>query len=167
MKVSKGTKGTVLEKKNGWTKIKWDFNKKIGWTRDDIIVSGPEEVLQSAGTDGKHVASMTSVALQAASRKAAEIAKTVNVAVARPVPASETVKGFFGGKPPSDATIVASPYARVRSQPTRQASEVGRIPKGIAVKIKSYKQIGKFAWFEITFSNGKKEGWTREDNLRF
>ena len=30
--VSKGTRGVVKEKKDGWSYIQWDFNKKKGWS---------------------------------------------------------------------------------------------------------------------------------------
>ena len=166
-KLSKGTKGTVIDRKNGWSQIKWDFNRKVGWTRDDLLVSGPDEVVRNLVNDQGQVSSASADAFQAAAKKAAELARTIKVAVAKPAPPSETVKGFVGDKLPAEGVITASPFARIRESPSRQAAEVGRVPKGVTVKIKSHKQMGRYAWFEVSFSNGKKDGWTREDNLKF
>lgn len=182
MRVNQGTKGFVLEHKDGWTKIKWDFNKKIGWTRDDLVLMGPQEVLSTmvdhngklvsdqsiASMTASTVASMTAARIQAAAKKAQTIAMTVSTAVAKPAAPAETVKGYVaGGKLPEEGTITADPNAKVRSSPDTKAQLVGKIPKGLTVKILSAQQAGKYMWFRISFNNGRKEGWTREDNIQF
>jgi uncharacterized protein YgiM (DUF1202 family) len=167
-KVSKGTKGFVQARKSGWTQLKWDFNKKVGWTRDDLLLIGPDEVIRNLMADNQgNIASISFDKVKTQSKRAAELAQTISVAVAKPAPPSETVKGFIGDKLPPEGVIVSSPFARVRDKPSRQAAETGRVPKGITVKIKSAKQIDRYYWFEILYNNGKKEGWTREDNLKF
>jgi len=182
MRVNQGTKGFVLERKDGWTKIKWDFNKKIGWTRDDLLLIGPQEVLSTmVDNNGKlindqsiasatvsAIASMTTARIQAAAKKAQAIAQTVSTAVAKPAAPTDTVKGYVkGGKLPEEGTIIPDSGAKVRNRPDTKSDLVGKVPKGIAVKILSAKQIGKYMWFNISYNNGKKEGWTREDNLQF
>ncbi|OQA05905.1 MAG: Bacterial SH3 domain protein [bacterium ADurb.Bin374] len=182
MRVNQGTKGFVLEHVGGWTKIKWDFNKKIGWTRDDLLLMGPQEVLSTmvdhngklindqsvASVTASAVASMTAARIQAATKKARTIAMTVSTAVAKPAAPAETVKGYVaGGKLPEEGTIIADPLAKVRSSPDAKSQLVGKIPKGLTVKILSAQQAGKYMWFHISFNNGRKEGWTREDNIQF
>lgn len=165
--VSKGTRGTILEEKNDWSKIKWDFNRKIGWTRHDVLVRGPKEVMTNLMDAKGNIASISTSSVQAATKKALAIAQTVSVAVAKPAPPSETVKGYItGGKLPKEATITKD-AAKIRAAPNTKAQLLGQVPKGIVVKIKSCKQIGKYQWFEIIYNNGKKEGWTRDDNLQF
>lgn len=182
MRVNQGTKGFVLEHKDGWTKIKWDFNKKMGWTRDDLLLMGPQEVLSTmvdhngkliseqnvASVTASAVASMTAARIQAAAKKAQAIAMTVSTAVAKPAAPAETVKGYVaGGKLPEEGMIVADPLAKVRSSPDVKSQLVGKIPKGLPVKILSAQQVGRYMWFRISFNNGRKEGWTREDNIQF
>ncbi|HNW35626.1 MAG TPA: SH3 domain-containing protein, partial [Candidatus Ozemobacteraceae bacterium] len=84
MRVNQGTKGFVVEHKDGWTKIKWEFNRKIGWTRDDLLLIGPQEVLSTmvdnhgklindvsiASATVSTIASMTTARIQAAAKKA-------------------------------------------------------------------------------------------------
>ena len=168
MRVNKGTRGFVLEKKDGWTKIKWEFNRKIGWTRDDLLIQGPIEIMRSLVDPKGNIASVTTQNIQTAVKKAKTMAQNVSVAVAKPVPPSETVKGFVPGeKLPEEAKISADPFARVRETPDTKSLAVGRLPKGVMVKIKSAKQVGRHYWFQIQYNNGRKEGWTREDNLQF
>ncbi len=182
MRVNQGTKGFVLEHRNGWTKIKWDFNKKIGWTRDDLVLMGPQEVLSTmvdhngklisdqsvASMTASAVASMTASRIQAAAKKAKTIAMTVSTAVAKPAAPADTVKGYVaGGKLPEEGTIVADPLAKVRSSPDVKSQLIGKVPKGLTVKVLSAQQAGKYMWFRISYNNGRKEGWTREDNLQF
>jgi len=182
MRVNQGTKGFVLERSDGWTKIKWDFNKKIGWTRDDLLLIGPQEVLSTmvdhngkligdqsvASVTASAVASMTAARIQAAAKKAQTIAMTVSTAVAKPAAPAETVKGYVaGGKLPEEGTIIADPLAKIRSSPDVKSQLVGKAPKGLTVKILAAQQAGKYMWFRISYNNGKKEGWTREDNLQF
>ncbi|HOY67156.1 MAG TPA: SH3 domain-containing protein [Candidatus Ozemobacteraceae bacterium] len=182
MRVNQGTKGFVIEHQDGWTKIKWDFNKKIGWTRDDLLLIGPQEVLSTmvdnngkllsdqtvASATASAVASMTAARIQAATKKAQAIAQTVSSAVAKPAKPADTVKGYVaGGKLPEEGTITADPAAKIRIKPDTRAELLGKVPKGVAVKILSAKQVGKYMWFNISFNNGRKEGWTREDNLQF
>lgn len=167
MQINMGTRGLVLERKGGWTKVKWDFNRKIGWTRDDFLMQGPAEVMMGLMTSDGKVASISATTIQAAAKKAQTMQNTISVAVAKPAPPSETVKGFIGGKLPHEATIIADPFARIRSEPSTTGSQVGKAAKGMIVTIKSAKKIGRHQWFEVIFNNGKKEGWTREDNLQF
>ncbi|MBF0542908.1 MAG: SH3 domain-containing protein [Candidatus Riflebacteria bacterium] len=163
-----GTRGTVQERRSGWTKVKWDFNKKIGWVRDDLLTQGPLEVMLGLMTpNGKIASAPTSEAIQAAAKKAAQMADSISVAVAKPALPSETVKGFTSGKLPKEAVIVADPFAKVRVSPNPKAEKVGKIAKGMTVSIKNFQQVGPYQWFEIIYSNGKKSGWTREDNLKF
>ncbi|MBF0500175.1 MAG: SH3 domain-containing protein [Candidatus Riflebacteria bacterium] len=167
MQINLGTRGLVLDRKDGWTKVKWDFNRKIGWTRDDFLTVGPAEVMMGLMTSDGKVASISSASIQIAAKKAQTMANTISMAVAKPAPPSETVKGFAGGKLPHEATIIADPNAHVRSEPSTKGIQVGKVAKGSIVTIKSVKKIGRYQWFEIIFNNGKKEGWTREDNLQF
>ncbi|MBF0408500.1 MAG: SH3 domain-containing protein [Candidatus Riflebacteria bacterium] len=167
-RLMQGTRGMVLERKSGWTKVKWDFNRKIAWVRDDLITQGPFEVMLGImGSDGKGVATATQESIKAAAVKAAKMAESISVAIAKPAPASETVRGFSSGNLPKEAVIIAEPFAKIRSMPSTKAERVGKVAKGMAVSIKSVQQVGTYQWFEISYSNGKKSGWTREDNLKF
>lgn len=167
-KVSKGTRGVVTEKKDGWTSIKWDFNRKTGWVRDDLLIQGPAVVMtnlmQSNGDSGKIDASQIS---QAAAKEAVR-ENLVAVAIAKPAPASETVTTYVQGQPlPEQATIEAQTFANVRSQPNTTSEKLGKLPKGMVVKIKGTQMEGSKRWFEIIYNDGRKTGWTREDNLKF
>ncbi|NCB46915.1 SH3 domain-containing protein [bacterium] len=66
---------------------------------------------------------------------------------------------------PKQARIQTLTFANIRSGPSTSDDMVAKLPKGMAVKIKSVKKIGKWQWFEILFQDGNKSGWTREDNL--
>ncbi len=167
-KVSKGTRGVVTEKRDGWTSIKWDFNRKTGWVRDDLLLQGPATVmvnlLQKSDDSGK--IDTNEVAKAAAQQAIKE--NLVSVAIARPAPASETVNTYVQGQPlPEQAIIEAQTFANIRSEPSTTSEKVGRLPKGMTVKVKATRQIGKWRWFEIVFNEGRKTGWTREDNLKF
>ena len=165
--VGKGTKGTILDRKNGWSQIKWDFNRKAGWVRDDLLLLGPDEVMRNfVAPDGRLIASFTPDSLKKVTKKAKEMAKNVSVGVARPAPPSETVKGFHGGKLPEEGTILVD-SAKLRDEPSTRAAVVGKLVKGVKVKVKALRQVGKYQWFEVSYNNGRKEGWTREDNLQF
>ncbi len=165
--VNKGTKGFVTAKSGNWSQIKWEFNRKSGWVRNDLLIMGPEEVMRNfVAPDGTMIASFTPEALKKVTKKAQEIAQNISVGVARPAPPSETVKGFSGGKLPEEA-IVTQDGAKLRESPSTKAAVVGRLHKGVSVKIKAMKQIGKFQWFDVDYNNGRKSGWTREDNLQF
>lgn len=180
MKVGKGTRGHVLEQKDGWTKIKWDFNKKIGWTRDDLLVIGPKgivnrledfEIINQAGkissesTNAIAIATLSRVLQKA---KPSQLSQVVSVAVAKPVLPEESVRNYFTkDNLPSFATIISDIGANVRSEPNRKSALLGKLPKGMVVKIKECKKVGKYNWFLVTYNNGKKEGWIREDNLKF
>lgn len=166
MKVGKGTRGRVLERKDGWTRIQWDFNRKMGWTRDDLLIIGPENVLLGLANKDGGVASATPEEIKKLNKKSIEAVKTVSVTIAKPAPPSQTVRGFLGsGEIPEAGTISASPFANVRSEPNRRSALTGKVPKGVAVKIKGLRKVGRYNWFEIVYNNGRKEGWTREDNL--
>lgn len=167
-KVGKGTRGVVLEKKNGWTHIKWDFNRKSGWVRDDLLIQGPASIMinlvQKADDSGK--IDTSEVAKLAAKEALRE--NLVSVAIAKPALASETVSTYTQGQAlPESATIEAQTFASVRSQPNTTSEKLGKLPKGMVVKIKSTKKEGRWRWFEIIYNDGRKTGWTREDNLKF
>jgi len=167
-KVGKGTRGVVTEKRDGWTSIKWDFNRKTGWVRDDLLLQGPATVmvnlLQKSDDSGK--IDTNEVAKAAAQQAIKE--NLVSVAIAKPAPASETVNTYVQGQPlPEQGTIEAQTFANIRSEPNTTSEKVGKLPKGMMVKIKATKQVGKWRWFEVIFNEGRKTGWTREDNLKF
>lgn len=167
-KVGKGTRGVVLEKKNGWTNIKWDFNRKSGWVRDDLLIQGPASIMvnlvQKSDDSGK--IDTSEVAKLAAKEALRE--NLVSVAIAKPALASETVSTYVQGQAlPESATIEAQTFANVRSQPNTTSEKLGKLPKGMVVKIKSTQKEGRWRWFEIIYNDGRKTGWTREDNLKF
>jgi len=99
-KVSKGTRGVVTEKRDGWTSVKWDFNRKTGWVRDDLLLQGPATVmvniLQKSDDSGK--IDTNEIAKAAAQQAIKE--NLVSVAIAKPAPASETVNTYVQGQPP-------------------------------------------------------------------
>ena len=167
-KVGKGTKGTVIDKKNGWTQIKWDFNKKEGWVRDDLLVQGPAAVVQTVVANTSDISQLDIGKINKESAKAILEESKVAVAVAKPAPVSETVKSFVdGANLPEQAKIEVQTFANIRSGPSTKHDMVAKLPKGMVVKIKAVEKIGKWQWFEIVFQEGKKSGWTREDNLKF
>ncbi|KAF1079990.1 MAG: hypothetical protein GQF41_3666 [Candidatus Rifleibacterium amylolyticum] len=167
-KVGKGTKGTVIDKKNGWTQIKWDFNKKEGWVRDDLLVQGPAAVVQTVVANTSDISQLDISKINKESAKAILEESKVAVAVAKPAPVSETVKSFVdGANLPEQAKIEVQTFANIRSGPSTKHDMVAKLPKGMVVKIKAVEKIGKWQWFEIVFQDGKKSGWTREDNLKF
>lgn len=171
-KVSKGTRGVVKEKKDGWSYIQWDFNKKKGWSIDEYLLQGPAGVIDQVATtpssgntkaaDGTKKEQLT----QANVTKMLEQSKTV-IGVAKPAPASETVIIYSNKDLPKRGTITPINGANIREQPTTQSARLIKLPKGTSVGIKSVKKVDKYQWFEITYSNGTKSGWTREDNLQF
>lgn len=167
-KVAKGTRGSVVEKKNGWTKIKWDFNKQFGWVRDDLLVQGPSEVISTLVQKTGDVEKINAKQINKASAKKILKENKVVVAIAKSAPVAGTVRSYTEGeKLPEQAKISADPFANIRSDNNVGAAKVGKLPKGVVVKIKQVKRAGKWLWFEIEFNNGKKTGWTREDNLSF
>lgn len=169
-KVSKGTRGVVKEKKDGWSMIQWDFNKKKGWSIDEYLVQGPAGIVDNVvnNASGTKIENIKKEQLsQANVEKMLEQNKTI-IGVAKPAPASETVITYTNGKDlPKKGTITPANGANIREQPNTQSNRVIKLPKGTIVGIKSVKQVEKYQWFEITFSNGSKTGWTREDNLQF
>ncbi len=167
-KVGKGTRGVVTEKKDGWTCIKWDFNRKTGWVRDDLLLQGPASImtnlLQQTDDPGKVDPNKIS---QAAAKEIIR-ENLVAVAVAKPALASETVNTYVQGQElPEKATIETTTFATVRAQPNTTSEKLGKLPKGMIVKIKRTQKEGRWRWFEIIYNNGRKTGWTREDNLKF
>lgn len=167
-KVAKGTKGTVVEKKNGWTQIKWDFNRQVGWVRDDLLVQGPAEVVSTLVQKTGDVEKIDAAQINKATAKEILKENKVVVAVAKPAPVETTVKTFVEGeKLPEQAKIAADPFANIRSGPDAGKARVGKLPKGVVVGVKQVQRNGKWLWFEISFNEGKKTGWTREDNLSF
>lgn len=168
-KVSKGTRGVVKEKKDGWTLIQWDFNRKKGWSTDEYLIQGPAGIIENiVNGSGDKIESIKKEQLtKASSEKMQELNKTI-IGVARPAPTSETVITYTNGKDlPKRGTITPSNGANIRQEPTTQSARLIKLPKGTVVGIKSVKQVEKYQWFEITYSNGSKTGWTREDNLKF
>ncbi|MBU1109811.1 MAG: SH3 domain-containing protein [Candidatus Riflebacteria bacterium] len=167
-KVAKGTRGSVIEKKNGWTHIKWDFNRKEGWVRDDLLVQGPAAVMQTMVANTEDITKLDLNKITKETAKEVLKENRIAVALAKPAPVSETVKTFVDGENlPEQARIEVVTFANIRSGPSVRDDMVAKLPKGMAVKIKSVKKIGKWQWFEILFQDGKKSGWTREDNLKF
>lgn len=167
-KVGKGTKGTVLDKKNGWTHIKWDFNRKDGWVRDDLLIQGPATVVQTVIANTSDISELDAGKINKEAAKAILKESKVAVAVAKPAPVSETVKTFVDGENlPEQARIEVLTFANIRSGPSTRHDMVAKLPKGMVVKVKAVEKIGKWQWFEILFQEGKKSGWTREDNLKF
>ncbi|MDD3146910.1 MAG: SH3 domain-containing protein [Candidatus Riflebacteria bacterium] len=167
-KVSKGTRGVVTEKKDGWTSVKWDFNRKTGWVRDDLLMQGPATVmtnlLQKTDEPGKIDTSKIS---QAAAKEAIR-ESLVSVAIAKPALASETVNTYVQGQAlPEQAVIDVTTFATIRAEPNTTSEKLGRVPKGMVVKIKSTQKDGRWRWFEVIYNDGRKTGWTREDNLKF
>lgn len=167
-KVGKGTRGVVTEKRDGWTSIKWDFNRKTGWVRDDLLLQGPASVmtnlLQKTDDPGKIDPDKIS---QAAAKEIIR-ENLVSVAIAKPALASETVNSYVQGQELPEKAIIESPtFATVRAQPNTTSEKLGKLPKGMAVKIKRTQKEGRWRWFEIIYNDGRKTGWTREDNLKF
>lgn len=169
-KVSKGTRGVVKEKKNGWSYIQWDFNKKKGWSIDDYLIQGPAGIVDNIvnNTSAKNIENIKKEQLtQSSIEKMLEQSKTI-VGVAKPAPASETVIKYTNGKNlPQRGTITPSGGANIRAEASTKSNRLIKLPKGTVVGIKSVKQVDNYQWFEITYSNGAKTGWTREDNLQF
>jgi uncharacterized protein YgiM (DUF1202 family) len=167
-KVAKGTRGTVTEKKNGWTQIKWDFNRKTGWVRDDLLVQGPAAIVSTLVQKTGDVEKIDTRQITKANAKKVMKENKMIVAVAKKAPVSETVKSFTEGDDlPEQGKIAADPFANIRTGPGTQNARITRLPKGVVVKINKAEREGNWLWFEITFNDGKKTGWTREDNLTF
>ncbi len=167
-KVAKGTRGTVVEKKNGWTRIKWDFNRKIGWVRDDLLVQGPAEIVSTLVQKTGDVEEIDVKQITKANAKKVLQENKMIVAAAKESPVEETVQSFVEGEElPENAKISANPFANIRTGPGTHNARITKLPKGLVVKINKVQREGKWLWFEITFNEGKKTGWTREDNLSF
>jgi len=169
-KVAKGTRGVVKEKKDGWTYIQWDFNKKKGWSIDDYLVQGPANIVENAvnKTSDKKIENINKEQLtQAKIEKELETSKTI-IGIATSALLTDSVITYTNGKElPKKGTISQQNGANIREAPTTQSAKLIKLPKGTTVGIKSVKQVDQYQWFEITFSNGAKTGWTREDNLKF
>lgn len=160
-KIGKDTKGTVLERKKGWTYVKWDFNKKSGWVRDDLLRFSSIE--KATNKEQK----TTKVSKPKQLQPVTEESK-VAVAVAKPANLAETTNSFAeGSKLPREAVVCAETFANIRSQASTNSESIAKIPKGMIVTATNVKKIGKWQWFEIVFQGGRKKGWTREDNLKF
>lgn len=167
-KVSKGTRGVVVDKKNGWTSIKWDFNRKTGWVRDDLLLQGPAEVMHALVSNSEDLEKIDANKISKATAKEILRENKVAVAIAQPASITETVLTYVKGKNlPEQARIEATTFANIRSGPSTNSDKVAKLPKGTIVKINNVRQEGRYQWFEITFNDGKKTGWTREDNLKF
>ncbi len=167
-RIPAGSRCDVKKRENGWTQV--EFAKgKTGWIRDDLLTFVP---LSNAQTVQAQIVASFAANLPPASpakpgAPAAPAAPTtVTVAIAKPAPPSKTVKSLRAENPTS-AVIGASPAARIRAEPSTRSAEVGKVLKGLTVSISSKKTIGKWTWYEVKSPDGKKHGWTREDNLRF
>lgn len=169
-KVAKGTRGVVKEKKDGWTYIQWDFNRKKGWSIDDYLVQGPANIVENIinKTSDKKIENITKEQLtQAKIEKELETSKTI-IGIATSASLADNVISYTNGKDlPKKGTITPANGANIREAPSTQSAKLIKLPKGTTVGIKSVKQVDQYQWFEITFSNGAKTGWTREDNLKF
>ncbi len=169
-KVAKGTRGVVKEKKDGWSYIQWDFNKKSGWSIDDYLVQGPANIMENIvnKTANEKIENIKPEQLtQAKIEKEVEKSKTI-VGIAKPASLTQTVITYTNGKDlPQKGIIVPAGGANIREAPNTQSNRLVKLPKGTTVGIKSVKQVDKYQWFEITYSNNSKTGWTREDNLKF
>ena len=169
-KVAKGTRGVVKEKKDGWTYIQWDFNKKKGWSIDEYLVQGPANIVESAvnKTTDKKIETINKEQLtQAKIEKELETSKTI-IGIATSASLADNVISYTNGKElPKKGTITPVNGANIREAPSTQSAKLIKLPKGTTVGIKSVKQVDQYQWFEITYSNGAKTGWTREDNLKF
>ena len=167
-KVAKGTRGIVLAKENGWTKIKWDFNGKIGWVRDDLLLQGPAEVVSTLVRKTGDVEKIKATQINKAVAKKILKENKLIVGLAKEVPAEQTVKKYVEGeKLPENAKIAADPFANIRTGPGTHNAKINRLPKDLVVKILKVEREGKWLWFNIQFDEGRKTGWTREDNLSF
>ncbi len=163
-KIGNGTKGLVLEKRNGWTHILWDFNKEKGWVRDDLLTFSSSPIVSAA--QSKTTADKSRSITPAKNPSAPE--NIVAVAMAKPADIAETTNSYKAGdKLPTEAVINAETFANIRSLPTTSSEKVGTLPKGMVVKVKNVKKEGRWQWFEIIYQAGRKTGWTREDNLMF
>mgnify|MGYP003509295838 CR=1 FL=1 len=169
-KVAKGTRGVVKEKKDGWTYIQWDFNRKKGWSIDDYLVQGPANIVENIinKTSDKKIENITKEQLtQAKIEKELETSKTI-IGIATSASLADNVITYTNGKDlPKKGTITPANGANIREAPSTQSAKLIKLPKGTTVGIKSVKQVDQYQWFEITFSKGAKTGWTREDNLKF
>jgi hypothetical protein len=169
-KVAKGTRGVVKEKKDGWTYIQWDFNKKKGWSIDDYLVQGPANIVENVinKTADKKIENISKDQLtQAKIEKEIETSKTI-IGIATSASLTDNVITYTNGKElPKKGTITPTNGANIREAPSTQSAKLVKLPKGTTVGIKSVKQVDQYQWFEITYSNGAKTGWTREDNLKF
>jgi uncharacterized protein YgiM (DUF1202 family) len=161
-KIGNGTKGLVLEKKNGWTRILWDFNKERGWVRDDLLNFSSTPVMPTPTAQ----AANKEINITPAKKVSPE--NIVAVAMAKPADISVTTNSYKSGdKLPTEAVINAETFANIRSLPTTSSEKIGKLPKGMVVRVKNVKKEGRWQWFEIVFQAGRKVGWTREDNLKF
>ena len=169
-KVSKGTRGVVKEKKDGWTYIQWDFNKKKGWSIDEYLIQGPSTIVENLvnKTTDKKIENINKEQItQAKIEKEIETSKTI-IGIATAASLADNVITYTNGKElPKKGTITPANGANIRETPSTQSAKLIKLPKGTTVGIKSVKQVDQYQWFEITYSNGSKTGWTREDNLKF
>jgi uncharacterized protein YgiM (DUF1202 family) len=161
-KIGNGTKGLVLEKRNGWTHILWDFNKEKGWVRDDLLkfssTSAAATPTAQAANKEKNITPANKVSPE----------NIIAVAIAKPANIAESTNSYSSGDVlPTEAVINAETFANIRNLPTTSSEKIGKLPKGMVVKVKNVKKEGRWQWFEIVFQAGRKTGWTREDNLKF
>lgn len=158
--IGKDTKGTVIERKNGWTHANWDFNKQNGWVRDDLLKFSSQEKITTTtqkttkANNPKQVSPIVEESV-------------VTVAVAKPADLAETTNSFSENIKLPKEVIISVEDAFIRSKADTKSEYITKLPKGIIVTATNYKQVGKWKWFEVVFQGGRKKGWTREDNLKF
>ena len=138
-KVAKGTRGVVKEKKDGWTYIQWDFNKKKGWSIDEYLIQGPANIVDDMVNNKKPADKAETIKpeqiTQANIEKEVEQSKTI-IGVARPASTTETVISYTNGKElPKKGTITAQNGANIREGPTTQSNRLIKLPKGTTVMI--------------------------------
>ena len=167
-RVAQGTRGRVVERRDGWTQITWDFNNQTGWVRDDLVIQGPASVMTNLVHSAGGVDNVDSQMITQAAIDTAIVENRVIVAEAKPASVEDTVETLVtSDNLPTHGTIRADPVANIRSAPGTQNERISRLPKGVVVQIKDVQQLDQWQWFEIIFNEGRSTGWTREDNLSF
>lgn len=167
-RVAQGTRGRVIDRRDGWTKIRWDFNREEGWVRDDLLLQGPASVISNMVHQAGGVENLDEEQIKQASIIQHQRDSKIAVATAKPAPVEDTVENLIDvDNLPSQAIITADPMANIRIGPGTQHERTGRLPKGVTVEIGGVEQVGRWKWFKIIYSDGQRTGWTREDNLRF
>lgn len=187
--VDKGQGGAVIERRNGWTKIKFGTGL-IGWVRDDMLSVVKPVSKSTVAKAPKSSPVAKSGSLPDTPEKDAVIVKTDDSLKAKSV---ETVESgaeekivkevppetvvVTNGAPAAKAAVVAPPlkaqgfYADklafitadsviIRSQPTTSSTRKATVSKGRTAEVL---QRGG-GWTKVQFSGGTT-GWIRDDLL--